>query len=194
MEAELTEYTTETGHTYSLVTACVAPGGNSSPSIWQRIAGWLLPSRERFAEAWNALTHSGGADLLERAAGAASLAGAAAEVVLVLTGVASLTRGAVKAVGARLAGGTAVKAAGKMASSAAGELVTKMGAGELPQITHQTRRGILEVISRMKQAGMAVNKRSVLDLINQARRARGLPEFTMSSLENMLEIIQKGLG
>jgi hypothetical protein len=122
------------------------------------------------------------------------LAGAAAEVVLVLTGVTALTRGAVKAVGTRLAGGTAAKAAGKMATGAAEELVTKMGAGELPQITHQTRGAILEVVSRMKQAGMAVNKRSVLDLINQARQARGLPDFTMNSLENIFEIIQKGLG
>lgn len=190
LEAEITEYTTETGHPYSLVTACVAP-----KSIWQRIAGWLLPSRERFAQGWDALTHSGGADIIERTAGAVSLAGAAAEVVLVLTGVTALTRGAVKAVGARLVGRTAVKAAGKMATGAAEELVIKMGAGELPQITYQTRNALAKLISQMKQAGMLVNKRNILDLINQARQARGLPaDFTMSSLENILEILHKGLG
>jgi hypothetical protein len=186
------EYTTETGHTYSLMEAC-APPGSGDTSQAGGLAGGILdtilpssiffPASQRVADGYDSMVNGSG---LERLAGAASLVGVAAEAGLVMV---SLV-GAARAASGVLAARAAARAAGAAASQTAGKLVARIASAELPQIVGQTRPLLRTLLQQMKQAGVAINRQNLLGVLNQARAAQGLPTWGMSNLE----IVLKGIG
>jgi hypothetical protein len=184
-------YTTETGHPYTLVEACVAPGsgdtaqGGGLGGVLDTIlpSSLILPASQRIRDGYDSMVNGSG---LERLAGAASLVGVAAEAGLVVVSVV----GAVRGVSGVLAARAAARAAGAAVTQTAGRLVARIGSAELPQIVGQTRPLLQTLLRQMKAAGMKATRENLLAVMNQARAAAGLPPWGMSSLE----IVLKGIG
>lgn len=190
--AQFGEYTTETGVGYTLVEACGAPdsggvsqGGGLIGGILNTIlpSSIFFPAGERFNDGYDSMVNGSG---LERLAGAASLIGLAAEAGLAVVTLTGAARAAAGAIAAR----TAARAAAATMAQTAAKVVSRIGAAELPQIVNQTRPLLRTLLQQMKQAGTAINRQNILNVINQARQAQGLPAWGMSNME----ILLKGIG
>lgn len=188
-----TEMTTETGVVYNLVTACGDPSdvqdSSTAGMVGDAVTTILFPSsifvspRDRMRDGWDNLRNGSG---LERLAGAASLVGLAAEAGLSVVTLAGLATAAATRATAWWAGRQAAGAA----TRAAGTLAARAGTAEVGQIVAQTRGPMLELIRRMKQAGIPVTPENILRLVNESRAAQGLAPWGKSSLE----IIRRGIG
>ncbi len=107
---------------------------------------WFLPSRERVRDGWDSMTASD-AGVLERVAGAASLLGALAELILLLTGIYGLARGLARRLGAMM-----LRQGAKASLSAAGKAFLKMAkaAGEDFLLTIQKNPDLIENLPQLK--------------------------------------------
>jgi hypothetical protein len=191
--AEQAEMSTDTGFTYNLVTACVPPGsvgeeaeagllGDAATTILFPSSIFVSPG-QRWRDGVDGLRNGSG---LERVAGAASLVGLAAEAGLAVVSLGGLATLAAGRVSAWWAGRQAAAAA----TRAAGSLAARAGTAEVGSIVAHTRGPMLELIGRMKQAGIPITPDNVLRLINEARAAQGLAPWGRSNLE----IIRRGIG
>lgn len=190
--AQFGEYTTETGVGYSLVEACGAPDSGGVSQGGGLIGGILdtflpssifFPASQRATDGYDSMVNGSG---LERVAGAVSLIGLAAEAGLAVVTLTGAARAAAGAIATR----AAARAAGGVMAQTAAKVVSRIGASELPQIVNQTRPLLRTLFQQMKAAGTPLTRQNILNVLNQARQAQGLPAWGMSNIE----ILLKGIG
>lgn len=189
--AEVGEYTTETGVSYTLVDACLPPepdGPNRGGLIGGILDTFLpssifVPASQRIRDGYDSMVNGSG---FERVLGAVSLIGLAAEAGLVVASGVGAARAVSGAMAARAAAAGARAAMGRTA----GSLVSRIGTADLPQIVRQTGPMLRTLLQQMKQVGLKTTRQNLLQVINEARAAQGLPAWGMSNIE----ILLKGIG
>jgi hypothetical protein len=185
MEAEVGSYTTETGVGYTLVDACVAPGSGMGEGIVNTLlpSSLLVPAGQRMRDGYDSMVNGSG---FERVLGAASLIGLVAEAGLVVVTLGGAATAAAGAIATRMA----ARKAGAALIQTAGQVVSRIGAAELPQIVNQTRPLLRTLFQQMKAAGTPLTRQNILNVLNHARQAQGLPSWGLANIA----ILLKGIG